>query len=71
MSPLEHPGTPNRHRSKHLCGNFSDRWIQYRKTLKNEGDFLQNVTAEDLLLGCRGDEKLMNFIINYEEPQSI
>jgi hypothetical protein len=71
MSPLEHPGTPKQYRSKNLCGNFSDYWKQYRKMLPNEGDFLENVLQEDLLLGCRGDEKLMNFIINYEEYKSL
>lgn len=71
MSPLEHPATPNRYLSKHLSGNFSSRWIQYRQTLSNENDFLKNVKPEDLLLGCRNDEALATFIAKYEEPEEI
>lgn len=71
MSPLEHPATPNRYSSKHLSGNFSARWTQYRQTLPNENDFLKNVKPEDLLLGCRNDEALAAFITNYKEPEEI
>ncbi len=67
MSPFEHAGTPNASRDKRLCGNFSSFWIQYRKLLQNENDFLKNTSKEDLLIGCRGDEALTNFILAYQE----
>lgn len=71
MSPIEHPGTPNQYMSRHLAGNFSSRWIQYRQTLPNEHDFLKNVKPEDLLIGCRNDNALAEFIAKYEEPEEI
>jgi hypothetical protein len=71
MSPLEHPATPSQWRNSKRSGNFSHRWTQYRKTLPNEADFLKNVKQEDLLLGCRNDTALMNFILNYEETQEV
>lgn len=66
MSPLEHPGTPNKRNNPKLCGNFSHYWIQYRKTQESEGDFRRRLSKEDMLLGCRNDEALANFILTYE-----
>ncbi len=67
MSPFEHVARTNLRRNRRLCGNFSDRYIQFRKTLPNEDDFTKNVTRKDLLAGCRHDEALCQFILDYPE----
>ncbi len=67
MSPFEHAATPNVYGQNEISGNFSEKWIQYRKFLENENDYLKHTSPEDLLLGCRGDETLRDFILAYAE----
>lgn len=68
MSPFQHPARPReKGDSEGSHGNYSSVWTQYRKLLLNEGDFTKLVSREDLLLGCRGDQKLADFILAYPE----
>lgn len=68
MSPFQHPARPfQKGDPEGSHGNYSSVWTQYRKTLPNEGDFTNLVSKEDLLLGCRGDQQLAEFISAYPE----
>lgn len=68
MSPFQHPARPK-------CGsdpdgshgNYSSVWAQYRKLLKDEGDFTRLVSKEELVIGCRGDVALADFILSFPE----
>lgn len=68
MSPFQHPARPRENGDcEGSCGNYSKVWTQYRKTMSNEGDFTKLTSREDLLIGCRNDEKLADFILSIEE----
>jgi thymidylate synthase ThyX len=65
-SPFEHPAMTHDTTGAYFGnfnGNFDDRWIQYRKTLENEHDFSELITSEDLLMGVKGDLKLVDFVL--------
>jgi thymidylate synthase ThyX len=68
MSPFEHVARPfERGDPKNSHGNFSPVWMQFRKILSHEDDFTKVVSREELLLGCRGDEALADFILSLRE----
>lgn len=68
MSPFQHPARPREEGDpKGSHGNYSSVWTQYRKLLLDEGDFTKLVSEEDLLIGCRGDQNLVDFILAYPE----
>lgn len=68
MSPFQHPARPRESGDPvDSHGNYSTVWTQLRKLLPNEGDFTKLVSREELLLGCRGDERLLDFILSYPE----
>lgn len=68
MSPFQHPARPHEKGDPEGSqGNYSLVWTQYRKLLLDEGDFTKLVSKEDLLLGCRGDQQLADFILAYPE----
>jgi hypothetical protein len=67
MSPFQHPARPRLRSEQGLHGNYSPVWTQFRKMLRNEGDFTQLVPKEELVLGCRGDVALADFILSYPE----
>ncbi len=68
MSPFEHPARPREEGDqKGSNGNFSPAWTQFRKLLPQEDDFTKLVSKEELLVGCRGDKELVDFILSLEE----
>ncbi len=68
MSPFEHVARPFvSDDPEYSHGNFSEEWTQFRKLISGESDFTQVVSREELLLGCRGDEQIANFILSLEE----
>lgn len=65
MSPFQHPARPRESGDPEgSCGNYSSVWTQFRKTIENEHDFSHLVSEEELLIGCRGDEALKDFILS-------
>lgn len=65
MSPFQHPARPRENGDPDCSwGNYSRFWTQYRKLIKNEGDFTKLISQEELLLGCRGDQALCEFILS-------
>jgi hypothetical protein len=65
MSPFQHPARPREDGDPAgSSGNYSGEWTQLRKMLENEHDFSRLVSSEELLIGCRGDEKVAEFIIS-------
>lgn len=69
MSPFEHVASPYTcwPLFNHFHGNFSSNWIQFRKTLENEDDYTKVIDRAALVEGCRGDETLADFILQYQE----
>ncbi len=68
MSPFQHPARPREHGDPHWShGNYSPVWTQLRKLITNEHDFSTLINHEDLLIGCRGDEAMANFILSLPE----
>lgn len=68
MSPFQHPARPKEKGDpKGSHGNYSPVWTQLRKLIENEHDFTQLIPYEELVLGCRGDEELAKFMLNYPE----
>lgn len=68
MSPFQHPARPRE--SFDALGsnaNYSACWTQLRKLIEREHDFSLIATREDLLLGCRGDEALVDWILGLPE----
>ena len=63
MSPFEHPAQTASFGDEGLNGNFSVEWRQFRKLLNHEDDYSRLVSEEDLLIGCRGDQALVDFIL--------
>ncbi len=66
-SPFEHSATTNYPRNSLRPAppsNFGDRWVQYRKFLKNEHDFSLLSTRETLIEGMKGDEALVDFVLS-------
>lgn len=65
MSPFQHPARPKKSSDPDGSnGNYSPVWTQLRKTIENESDFSLLIKREDLKLGCRGDEDLVEFILS-------
>lgn len=66
VSPFEHPAqaAAKAERGK-KSGNFSREWSQYRKMLENENDFTKLIPHEDLLLGTKGDQSLVDFVLGF------
>jgi thymidylate synthase ThyX len=67
VSPFAHPAMaydPTQVYAPGYNGNFSPKWVQYRKTLENEGDFTKVIPREELLLGMKGDEELVDFVLS-------
>ena len=68
MSPFQHPARPREDSDPaNSCGNYSPVWTQLRKTMGHEDDFTKLISRDDLLLGCRGDEELTDFILSLAE----
>lgn len=68
MSPLQHPTRPREPSDPEgSWGNYAPVWTQLRKIIKNEGDFTKLVSHEELLIGCRGDTAMLEFILSLEE----
>lgn len=68
MSPLQHPTRPREDGDPDgSWGNYGHVWTQLRKTIPNEGDFTKLVPREELLIGCRGDEAMVDFILSLED----
>jgi thymidylate synthase ThyX len=68
MSPFQHPARPREEwDSRDSHGNYSPVWTQFRKLFPGEGDFTKLVSKGELVLGCRGDEALADFILSYPE----
>jgi hypothetical protein len=68
MSPFQHPARPREDGDADgSWGNYSPVWTQYRKLIDNEGDFTKLINREELLLGCRGDQELCDFILSLTE----
>lgn len=65
MSPFEHPAqaATKAERGK-KNGNFSREWAQYRKMLENEHDFTKLIPQEELLLGMKGDQAMVDFVLD-------
>ncbi len=67
MSPLQHPTRPREPGDPEgSWGNYAPVWTQLRKIIPNEGDFTKLVPREELLVGCRGDEAMVDFILSLE-----
>ena len=65
-SPFEHPAMVHDVTGAFhgvSSGNFSEKWIQYRKMLQDEHDFSKLITPESLLEGTRGDQALVDFVL--------
>ena len=68
MSPLQHPARPKEKGDPvGSHGNYAPVWTQLRKLIPNEGDFTKLVPKEELLIGCRGDQAMVDFILSLEE----
>jgi thymidylate synthase ThyX len=68
MSPFEHVARPFEVGDPEGSnGNFAEGWTQFRKILPHEGDFTKLVSREELLIGCRGDAELIEFILSLEK----
>lgn len=68
MSPFEHVARPFEVSDPEGSnGNFADVWTQFRKTLPHEGDYSRLVSREELLIGCRGDNELVEFILSLDK----
>lgn len=68
MSPFQHPARPRENGDPAGSnGNYSTVWTQLRKTLENEHDFSKLISKNSLLVGCRGDEELADFILSLPE----
>jgi hypothetical protein len=68
MSPFQHPARPRERDDREGShGNYSSVWTQYRKLLKDEADFTKLISKEELLVGCRSDEQVAEFILSYPE----
>ena len=68
MSPFEHVARPREKDDPDGSnGNLSEVWTQYRKLLTNENDFTKLITRDELLVGCRGDESLVDYILSLPE----
>jgi hypothetical protein len=68
MSPFQHVARPKEEGDPaNSHGNYSPVWTQFRKLLGSENDFTMLVPKEELVLGCRGDEALADFILSYPE----
>ncbi len=66
MSPFEHPASTRDTTGAYtgnFSGNFSSKWMQYRKMLENEHDFTKLIPQEELLLGMKGDQGLVDFVL--------
>ncbi|HEY4508730.1 MAG TPA: FAD-dependent thymidylate synthase [Candidatus Paceibacterota bacterium] len=67
VSPFEHPATTHDTTGAYFGnfnGNFSPKWMQYRKMLENEHDFTKLTPTDSLLLGMKGDQKLVDFVLS-------
>ncbi len=67
VSPFEHPATTHDTTGAYhgnFNGNFSSQWMQYRKMLENEDDFTKLTSTESLLLGMKGDQQLVDFVLS-------
>lgn len=68
MSPLQHPARPREANDPAGSnGNYSPVWTQLRKIFENEHDFSKLIKHEDLVVGCRGDEAMAEFILSLPE----
>ncbi|MBX4206263.1 hypothetical protein KW784_00500 [Candidatus Parcubacteria bacterium] len=68
MSPFQHPARPREGLDPSgAWGNYSQVWTQLRKLIENESDFTKLVSRERLIVGCRGDETLVDFILSLSE----
>lgn len=68
MSPFQHPARPHQEGDlEGSHGNYSKVWTQFRKLMPSEGDFTKLISREELVLGCRGDEALTEFILSLPE----
>lgn len=68
MSPFEHVARPREKNDPYGSnGNLSEVWTQYRKLLTNEHDFTKLISREELFIGCRGDEALVDYILSLPE----
>ena len=68
MSPFQHQARPHEERDPEGShGNFSQVWTQFRKLLPSEHDFTGMVSREELIIGCREDEALADFILSLSE----
>lgn len=63
MSPFGHVARPLSLGEDANPSNFHKSWMQLRKLITNEQDFSHRVTPEELLVGCRGDEAMVEFIL--------
>ncbi len=65
MSPLQHPARPREEGDPEGSnGNYHPVWTQLRKLVENEHDFSRLINSDKLLAGCRGDEKVQEFILS-------
>lgn len=68
MSPYQHQARPREDSDPiGAHGNYSPVWTQFRKLLENESDFTKICSNEELLIGCRGDQAMVDFILSLEE----
>jgi hypothetical protein len=65
MSPFEHQARP-REKGDPVGSNgkFCSVWTQHRKLLDYEWDFSKLINHDDLIMGCRGDVELADFILS-------
>ncbi|OGG62019.1 hypothetical protein A3C87_01035 [Candidatus Kaiserbacteria bacterium RIFCSPHIGHO2_02_FULL_49_34] len=67
MSPFQHPARAihgyRKASARTLSGNYAPGWYQLRKQMEHEGDFSKLVSRDDLIVGCREDESLVDFIL--------
>ncbi len=65
MSPFQHPARPREEGDPAGAnGNYSPVWTQLRKLIEDEGDFTKLIDPEELIIGCRGDEKMVEFVLS-------
>jgi len=67
VSPFEHPATTHDTTGAYFGnyhGNFSVQWMQYRKMLEGEHDFTLLTSSESLVLGMKGDQELVDFVLS-------
>ncbi len=67
VSPFEHPARTGDTTGAYFGnyhGNFSNKWIQYRKVLESEWDFTQLTSNESLLEGMKNDQALVDFVLS-------